>query len=190
MAFNDSNPKQAVARHNDGLDVLKGIIEMANDPKKFKAMHEAARAENVLTEEQEAKYKDALEFMAHYEQMNTEINNRRDMLEDDEKAHHGEKERFDKFRTDEEARLKKKDDDLKEFETGLNGIKKQMKDEWDEKMRDYSAKVTPLDNQSEQNKKDKAANDKERERLKQWAARLDKRDKRVKDAVSEEEEAA
>lgn len=193
MPLNASPAQQAIAAHNDGLETLKRLLDLVDNRAALLDAHKEARAESALTEEQAEKHKKALELMDKAEEMAQQIVSARaevnkaqtDLLETEES--------FRAWRDEETARLKTQKDEQDAQERQNKADAKKLETDRKDMEREFSEKVTPIDDARAQNEKDAAANEKEAARLKKLASKLDQRDKKVKAAIvggDDEEEAA
>lgn len=186
--FNKSPAVDTIEQHKSSMDSMKAFIDLVNDPEKVKAAHEIVRKEHTLTEEQAKKYKEALEFSEKYSDLATTYNQHVEALEKAEKEHadavtaHN-----DKIKEDSGA-LDERKEALAAGEHQLAIDRKKLEDDTKEQESKYSELRTPIDDDIEQNRKDKEANEKERIRLEKLAKKLQKKDAKVLAAINDEPE--
>lgn len=187
-------PSEQIAQHNDGLATLKAIVELVQNPQPLLDAHETARQQNVLTEQQQAKYDDAVVFIAEYDQMTEALKKREVDVEADEQTHAADVESFKTWREEETERLKNQKYEQDIVQRQQDARAKKLGTLWKEMQAEYSKLVSPLDDVKAQNDKDAEANEKEKQRLAKLASKLDKRDSKLKEAIDvkddDEEQAA
>lgn len=181
--FNKTPAVENIEKLKTGMDSLKDFVELVNDPEKIKAAHAIVRQEHTLTEEQAKKFQDALAFSEKYAGLATTYNERVEILEQAEQL-------LAKLEEQHKTKVEQDTLSLDERESTVSAAERQViadreKLELDgkEQERKYSELRTPVDDDIEQNRKDKAANEAEKLRLQKLAKKLDKRDKSVKAAV-------
>ena len=191
--FND-NTKAAQDLDKEGafLDGIFKFIELVNNTEKHKELHETRRKELTLTEEQEKKFKEAIEYIEEYETLAGQLKTARDQLTSDQELH------LSNVEVDRrEIKEAKTDIDTRETNvaTGERTNKaeaKRLKDLEKELRQQYSDLVSPLDERKTQNEKDAFANEKLQEKLNKKIAKYDKliADITAASTAKDEEEAA
>ncbi len=186
--FNKSPAVAAIHEQKNSMDAMKDFVDLVNNPDKITAAHEKVRAEHTLTEEHVAKYQSALEFSDKYEGLANTYNQRVGELEAAEKSHaesvekHSEKVKLDLSLIDE------RQEDLEAGERQLKADRQKLADDRAEMNAEFSAKMTPIDDEKEQNRKDAEANELERINLEKLRKKLESKKAKVQAAISEDEE--
>lgn len=190
--FNKTPAVAMIEKQHDALVTLKEFSDLVSNPQKIAEAHEAARAEMQLTDEQKKKYIYSLEFSEKYEALANAYNLRVTELEAAEKAHHDSIESHNKKVEADLAVLSLRHEEQEVRERQLAVDRAKLEEDRIEHDRKYSELHAPIDDEVEQNRKDKAANDAERARLEKLAKKLQKKDEKVLAALAEdtEEEAA
>lgn len=119
---------QRVIQNQDGLEMLQKLVELAKDPKSITAAAELARKEAELTQEQVDKLVEAKDFIAKYEQLSKDFEdktslatndliNQRTQLESDSAE-------FVQFKESESQRLKDLESNLNARESKVSDAEK------------------------------------------------------------------
>ncbi len=183
----NSPATQTIAAAEEGLNTLTKILDLVANPRPLLDLHKVARDEAQLTGEQQSKYQEAVEFMSQYEQLAQKIENDKAALKTREDALEQDTDSFRAWKKEEGERLDTQKKAQEIVQTQQENRAKKMDDDWKEMEEKYSAAITPIDDHRAQNERDQKANEKEALRLKNLAAKLDRKAKKMATAVVDEE---
>lgn len=130
---------QRILQQGDGLETLKELLQTVQDPKLISKAHEAYRKEIALTEAEEKRVKEGKDFIAKYDSLLNDINQKIAAHEEDKAVH-------EKEVTDFLARTDLETARFNEWETRLLATTAQQT----ETAAKHSADTTTLNNASAQ----------------------------------------
>lgn len=190
--FNSLPPAQKISQATDGLETLRALVDLVKDPKPLLEAHANARKEAQMTEAQQAKYEDAVQFMAQAEQMQEQIANDRAVLSGDQETHQADVEAFKAWREGEIVRLKSEREEVEAAQRALTQAAKDLSAEAKRQQQEFSEKMTPIDDMRAQAERNVKETENELAKQRRITRKLEAKSSKVQKALADDgdEEAA
>ncbi len=182
---------QRFQAQTDGLDTLRDLIELAKNPKPLLDAQEAARKQIALTQAEEKQVAEARGFIGQYEQMLSDLEQKKTAVANYEAAHSSNVASFNQERASIRKELEDQQNKLDEKEKGLSTSLKAHEEAKQQLAKDAELSALTLKKREDmvQKREDvaqrqKEANEAEAARLATWRQTLDKKAKLIAEAAS------